>query len=106
MAIGCDLGEDEQGRKAEMWITDMEAMMGMIRKNVELNEMEGKVEELLLDWAEPVPEVLKDREVDVVIAADCVYFEPAFPLLEKTLVELVGEKTVVYFCFKKRRRVS
>lgn len=38
--------------------------------------------------------------------ADCVYFEPAFPLLQKTLSDLIGPDTVCYFCFKKRRRAD
>lgn len=43
---------------------------------------------------------------DIVLAADCVYFEPAFPLLLSTLSDLLGEKTVCYFCFKRRRRAD
>lgn len=43
-----------------------------------------------------------------VLAADCVYFEPAFPLLIKTLQDLfaVSKNCVVFFCFKKRRRAD
>ncbi len=40
------------------------------------------------------------------LAADCVYFEPAFPLLLETMKELIGEETVCYLCFKKRRRAD
>jgi protein N-lysine methyltransferase METTL21A len=43
---------------------------------------------------------------DIILVADCVYFEPAFPLLQQTLLELVGDKTIVYFCFKRRRRAD
>ena len=44
----------------------------------------------------------------VVLAADCVYFEPAFPLLLRTLNELLNQNhdCVIYFCFKKRRRAD
>lgn len=47
---------------------------------------------------------------DVVLAADCVYFEPAFPLLVRTLAALVprdapGPDADVLFCYKKRRKV-
>jgi len=37
-----------------------------------------------------------------------VYFEPAFPLLMKTLQDLleVCPSATVYFCFKKRRRAD
>jgi len=43
----------------------------------------------------------------VIIAADCVYYEPAFPLLVKTLKDLVPDKSVeVLFCYKKRRKAD
>ena len=45
---------------------------------------------------------------NIILAADCVYFEPAFPLLLATLqqlLELCGD-AVIYFCFKKRRRAD
>ena len=46
------------------------------------------------------------RKYDIILAADCVYFEPAFPLLVKTLAELAPDKSVeVLFCYKKRRKV-
>jgi hypothetical protein len=42
------------------------------------------------------------------LAADCVYFEPAFPLLLATLEELLdlNNNAVIYFCFKKRRKAD
>ena len=53
------------------------------------------------------PAVLKLRP-DVILAAECVYFEPAFPLLMRTLRDLLtlNEQAVVFFCFKKRRRAD
>ena len=46
---------------------------------------------------------------DVILAADCVYFEPAFPLLVHTLEQLVDrqheDQPEILFCYKKRRRV-
>ena len=52
----------------------------------------------------------------LILAADCVYFEPAFPLLVQTLAELVPRNRIsgarverevpeVLFCYKKRRKV-
>ena len=35
-----------------------------------------------------------------------MYFEPAFPLLQKTLEDLIGANSICYFCFKKRRRAD
>ncbi len=46
------------------------------------------------------------RRPDVVLAADCVYYEPAFPLLEETLKELVGPDTLCLMAYKKRRRAD
>lgn len=43
---------------------------------------------------------------DVVLAADCVYFEPAFPLLLSTLEALIGVETTCWFCMKRRRKAD
>lgn len=48
---------------------------------------------------------------DLVLAADCVYYEPAFPLLVQTLCDLVDVNTSdrepeVLFCYKKRRKAD
>jgi hypothetical protein len=45
---------------------------------------------------------------NVILAADCVYFEPAFPLLLATLEDLLelSHDAVIYFCFKKRRKAD
>ena len=44
----------------------------------------------------------------MILAADCVYFEPAFPLLLTTLEDLLElcNDAVIYFCFKKRRKAD
>lgn len=45
---------------------------------------------------------------DTILAAECVYFEPAFPLLLQTLKDLLTlcPSATIYFCFKKRRRAD
>jgi hypothetical protein len=60
-----------------------------------------------LDWGTTSPPSLPSNP-DIILAADCVYFEPAFPLLVETLCGLcpVGEDREVLFCWKKRRKVS
>lgn len=57
---------------------------------------------------EPLPREVVTQKPNVIIAAECVYFEPAFPLLLDTLKDLLAlnEEAVVYFCFKKRRRAD
>ena len=55
-----------------------------------------------------MPQGVIQEKPNVILAADCVYFEPAFPLLLATLEELLGlcKDAVIYFCFKKRRRAD
>ncbi|KAI1308344.1 putative methyltransferase-domain-containing protein [Xylaria venustula] len=104
VARGCDLGEDHP----PLCITDQMEMFSLMRHNIALNELEGKVEAMLLNWGEPLPAEILANPPDVILAADCVYFEPAFPLLQTTLAELLSLKpgVVIYFCFKKRRRAD
>jgi hypothetical protein len=73
--------------------------------NVELNGLSDTVRPAVYNWGEPPPDEFPAHP-DVVLAADCVYFEPAFPLLQKTLQDLIGRDTVCYFCFKKRRKAD
>ncbi|RPA80983.1 hypothetical protein BJ508DRAFT_362200 [Ascobolus immersus RN42] len=102
----------DASQRCELWLTDQSNMLDLMHKNVALNAMAEIVKVGVYDWGEPIPPYLvrgdteKGHKVDVVLAADCVYFEPAFPLLEKTLVELVRGGTVCLFCFKKRRRAD
>ncbi len=57
---------------------------------------------------EPLSKEVIDFKPSVVLAADCVYFEPAFPLLLTTLASLLelNPSATIYFCFKKRRRAD
>lgn len=49
-----------------------------------------------------------DLKANVILAADCVYFEPSFPLLLQTLSDLLAlnQEATIYFCFRKRRRAD
>jgi len=55
-----------------------------------------------------LPKDIIEQKPNVILAADCVYFEPAFPLLLATLEELLelSKDAVIFFCFKKRRRAD
>lgn len=48
------------------------------------------------------------NNVDLVLAADCVYLEKAFPLLEKTLLDLTNciSPPVILMAYKKRRKAD
>lgn len=80
-------------------------MLALMKQNISLNSLEDKVKASIYDWGTPTPSHLPQHP-DVIIAAECVYFEPAFPLLQQTLRDLIGQNTVCYFCFKKRRRAD
>ncbi len=100
----------------KLLITDQVPMLSLMKKNISLNALGSKVDALVYDWGADMPaEVASQIETtasrdnaypDVVLAADCVYFEPAFPLLLRTLADLIGPSTTCYFCFKKRRRAD
>lgn len=80
-------------------------MLALMHQNTTLNNLEKSVKPSIYDWGEPTPSYVPNHP-DVILAADCVYFEPAFPLLQKTLQDIVGPQTVCYFCFRKRRRAD
>ncbi|KAI0856261.1 putative methyltransferase-domain-containing protein [Xylaria cubensis] len=104
VARGCELGENHP----PLYITDQEEMFSLMQHNIALNELEGKVKAMLLNWGEPLPTEVTASPPDIILAADCVYFEPAFPLLQTTLSDLLvlRPSAVIYFCFKKRRRAD
>ena len=110
VARGC-----KTSAESKLIITDQIPMLALMQQNIALNSLEGQVQAAVYDWGAPMPlEVssqlrinsAKSPVADIVLAADCVYFEPAFPLLLHTLVDIIGSTTVCYFCFKKRRKAD
>jgi protein N-lysine methyltransferase METTL21A len=80
-------------------------MLPLMQKNIALNGLEGRVVAKVHDWGE-IQQLESLAKPDVALAADCVYFEPSFPLLLLSLEALVVGKTVCYFSFKKRRKAD
>lgn len=80
-------------------------MLELMQTNIKLNGLQATVQASIYDWGTPVPVDLPENP-DIILAADCVYFEPAFEPLQQTLRDLIGEHTVCFFCFKKRRRAD
>lgn len=84
-----------------------------MQRNVDLNFPETSAAQRAVrvaeyDWSSPsIPEQLPSHP-DIILAADCVYFEPAFPLLVHTLCQLapLGEDREILFCWKKRRKAD
>ncbi|KAK4981662.1 Protein-lysine N-methyltransferase efm6 [Elasticomyces elasticus] len=98
VALGCRLDKP-------VYITDQQPMLELMERNITLNNLQAKVRACIFDWGSSVP-VDVPQYPDIILAADCVYFEPAFPLLQQTLQDVIGPATVCYFCFKKRRRAD
>ncbi|KAK5012699.1 Protein-lysine N-methyltransferase efm6 [Cryomyces antarcticus] len=98
VALGCEVTRP-------LLITDQKPMLDLMKRNVTLNNLHGTVEAAILDWGDAISSRIPQHP-DVILAADCVYFEPAFPLLHQTLQDLIGDNTTCYFCFKKRRRAD
>ncbi|QIW98096.1 hypothetical protein AMS68_003614 [Peltaster fructicola] len=80
-------------------------MYDLMVRNIELNDLTDRVKASIYDWGQPTPAAVPAHP-DVILAADCVYFEPAFEPLRHTLIDLIGDSTKCYFCFKKRRRAD
>ncbi|KAM0287183.1 hypothetical protein ACHAQH_000497 [Verticillium albo-atrum] len=95
-------------RRTPLLLTDQDEMFTLMQHNIALNDLESHVKPLVLNWGEPLPKDVIDSKPNVILAADCVYFEPAFPLLLETLSNLLAlnEDATIYFCFRKRRRAD
>ncbi|WEW57947.1 Protein-lysine N-methyltransferase efm6 [Emydomyces testavorans] len=89
-----------------VYVTDQTPMLALIEENIALNELSGSAIAALLDWGDSSALSTLPSHPEVILAADCVYFEPAFPLLVSTLDKLMGKNSVCYFCFKKRRKAD
>ncbi|KAJ6567171.1 putative methyltransferase-domain-containing protein [Mycena vulgaris] len=87
-----------------VWLTDQAPLLSIMRGNVAINKLSPLCVVAELNWGEPIPADIP--RPDLILAADCVYFEPAFPLLVQTLCDLVSADTEVLFCYKKRRKAD
>jgi protein N-lysine methyltransferase METTL21A len=122
----------EESSTPPILITDLRQLMPLQIQNISINSLsQVAIISAELPWGLPLPETILDgyRRPDVILAADCVYFEPAFPLLLETLGELLGATPltnnsndiseenlnrsskqknypVCYFCMKKRRKAD
>ncbi|KAG8846671.1 hypothetical protein FRC20_002927 [Serendipita sp. 405] len=87
-------------------ITDQSPLLNMMNQNVALNKLSDVVVPLELDWGKELPKL---ERVDMILAADCVYFEPSFPLLVETLTALsniASQQCEILFCYKNRRKAD
>ncbi|KPM44745.1 hypothetical protein AK830_g1771 [Neonectria ditissima] len=98
----------ECGLQNPLLMTDQNEMLELMQHNIKLNQLGAKAHAMVLNWGEPLPASVLEQKPDVILAGECVYFEPAFPLLMTTLKALLelNPAAIVYFCFKKRRRAD
>ncbi|CAA7260255.1 unnamed protein product [Cyclocybe aegerita] len=95
--------------ETNVWITDQAPLLDIMKRNVLLNNLKATVTVAELNWSVSslLPYVPEDiPRPDIILAADCVYFEPAFPLLVQTLSDLSDTSTKILFCYKKRRKAD
>ncbi|KAL9030539.1 MAG: hypothetical protein Q9196_001360 [Gyalolechia fulgens] len=92
-------------RPSSIHLTDLPPILLLLRHNISLNSPLTPTSAHILEWGSPIPTSVHSPP-GILVAADCVYFEPAFPLLLQTMQDLIGPDTVCYFCFKKRRRAD
>ncbi|KAF8916809.1 putative methyltransferase-domain-containing protein [Mucidula mucida] len=88
----------------DVWITDQAPLLEIMKKNVLMNKTTSACRVAELNWGEPIP--VDIPLPDIILAADCVYFEPAFPLLIQTLSDLYKKTPEILFCYKKRRKAD
>ena len=94
---------------APILLTDLPVLLPLQTTNVALNQLSPTyVLARPLPWGAPLSEHLPGSHAapDVVLAADCVYHEPTFPLLLATLDALLGPHAVCWFAMKRRRRAD
>ena len=109
LALALALSRSSYRLDRPLLITDLPVLIPLQEKNISLNALGPEtISSLPLPWGSPLPAGLPDeyRRPDVILAADCVYFEPSFPSLMETLTELMGPGTVCWFCMKKRRKAD
>lgn len=105
--VGLTLGlSKKRDDDLEIYITDIDGLVPLMEKNIELNKLDGTVIAETLSWGDILPSYTDG--VDVILAADCVYLEAAFPLLEKTLLDLTDkdEEVLVLMSYRKRRKAD
>ncbi|SCU89760.1 LAFA_0E20670g1_1 [Lachancea sp. 'fantastica'] len=99
------------GIEAKIYTTDIEMLIELMNSNIKLNGLENMVFPEILMWGEQLDEKFKtdtSNRIDLVLAADCVYLEDAFPLLEKTLLDLTegDNPPTVLMSYTKRRKAN
>lgn len=106
------LNKQNKLKDMDIYVTDIDQLVPLMDRNIKLNELEHVFPEELW-WGEPLkpefaPTRSNQRQIDLILAADCVYLEKAFPLLEVTLLDLTSCKDppIILMSYKKRRKAD
>lgn len=84
-------------------------LLPLLQHNIDLNmpnfRNSTSVVPNLLSWGQSISPTIPSPP-DILLAADCCYLEKNVPLLTATMEALMGNDTVCYFCYKRRRRAD
>lgn len=84
-------------------------LLPLLQHNIDLNvpnlSLSTFVVPNLLPWGHSISPTVPCPP-EILLAADCCYLEESAPLLIMTMKALMGNDTVCYFCYKKRRRAD
>lgn len=113
LALALQRTQQKPSLSTPLLITDLDILLPLQHQNIALNSIDASlIASAAFPWGGSIPSTVPSEyhHPDIILAADCVYFEPAFPLLLETLHELLNENkkldAVCYFCMKKRRKAD
>lgn len=87
-------------------VTDIGELVPLMQSNIDSNHVSSVASAESLCWGSAL--IQEHQHPDVVLAADCVYLEAAFPLLERTLMDLTDgdHPPLVLMAYRKRRKAD
>ena len=90
---------------AKTVITDMPCLMNLIDYNIEKNKhlITGDITALSYTWGEDTVSPLLYNP-DLLIIANCVYYEGSLEVLADSVRELAHERTIVLACYEERSK--
>ncbi|XP_063040065.1 protein-lysine methyltransferase METTL21D [Engraulis encrasicolus] len=87
---------------AHVTLTDLEDLQALLKKNINVNQslISGSATAKVLKWGENASDFLPPP--DMILMADCIYYEQSVGPLVDTLKTLAGPDTCVLCCYEQR----
>ncbi|XP_060576625.1 protein N-lysine methyltransferase METTL21D-like [Ruditapes philippinarum] len=87
---------------AKVSITDLDQFVPLMQLNIDTNKQlfQHPVQAKELVWGSEVKTEYQD--VDILLLADCIYYEESLEPLIKTMDDLCGTDTCIYCCYEER----